>query len=144
MTETARHHEVPGRFAAGVLGVELEHSYARELEGTYAAQEPRPVADPSLVALNVDLAAELGLDVDVLGSEVGVSVLSGNRLPADATPIAQAYAGHQFGSLNPQLGDGRAVLLGEIVTSRAQIQNLLGVVIPPVIHHGPRPYYQRQ
>jgi uncharacterized protein YdiU (UPF0061 family) len=95
---------------------EFDNTFVRDLDGTYAVQQPRPVSDPSMVVLNHDLAAELGLDVAALGSDDGVQLLAGNRVPEGADPIAQAYAGHQFGSLNPQLGDGRAVLLGEIVT----------------------------
>jgi uncharacterized protein YdiU (UPF0061 family) len=95
---------------------DFDNTYARELDGMYATQEPRPVTDPALVVLNRELADELGVDGDALAAADGVAVLAGNRLPEGATPIAQAYAGHQFGSLTPQLGDGRAVILGEHVT----------------------------
>lgn len=95
---------------------EFDNTYAHQLEGAYATQVPLPVAEPSLVVLNRRLAAELGLDPDLLATPEGVEVLAGNHVPSEASPISQAYAGHQFGSLNPQLGDGRAVLLGEIVT----------------------------
>src|SRR6516162_341726 len=74
-----------------------------------------PVAAPRLVRLNADFAVNLGLDPEELASPDGVKVLAGNRVPEGATAIALAYAGHQFGHFVPQLGDGRAILLGEIV-----------------------------
>jgi len=73
------------------------------------------VAAPQLAHLNAGLAASLGLDPEALASPEGVEVLAGNRVPEGASPIALAYAGHQFGHFVPQLGDGRAILLGEIV-----------------------------
>ncbi len=94
----------------------FDNTYSRDLEQLYAPQEPVPVANPVLVALNRELAHELGLDHERLASPEGVLALAGNRIPSGAQPLAQAYAGHQFGSFNPQLGDGRAVLLGEIIT----------------------------
>ena len=80
----------------------------------YARVAPTPVRDPRLVAFNSRLAEELGFDPAVLERE-GASWFSGNRTPDDADPIAMAYAGHQFGGFVPQLGDGRAILLGERV-----------------------------
>src|SRR5690606_40614968 len=76
---------------------------------------PTPVAEPRLVVLNDALAEELGLDPDALRSEEGVAVLAGNRLPEGSDPLAQAYAGHQFGHFT-MLGDGRAILLGEQIS----------------------------
>ena len=73
------------------------------------------MAAPRLVRVNAGLAASLGLDPEELASPEGVEVLAGNRVPEGASPIALAYAGHQFGHFVPQLGDGRAILLGEIV-----------------------------
>lgn len=80
--------------------------------------QPTPTTAPRLIAVNVELARELGLDPDVLASEEGVAMLGGTRLPPEAQPIAMAYAGHQFGSFVPRLGDGRAILLGEVVGLR--------------------------
>ena len=77
--------------------------------------EPTAVSKPELVRLNEGLAGELGLDVDWLKSAEGVAMLSGNGMPEGAEPLAQAYAGHQFGGWSPQLGDGRAILLGEVL-----------------------------
>ncbi|MCK6424534.1 MAG: YdiU family protein [Burkholderiaceae bacterium] len=91
----------------------LEHSYARELPGCSVPCRPVPVAAPRLLYVNAPLAEELGLDPGPWQGEVGDALFAGNRLPDDAEPIAQAYAGHQFGGFSPQLGDGRALLLGE-------------------------------
>ena len=74
-----------------------------------------PVADPALITVNRGLAARLGLDAEWLSGPEGLAVLAGNAVPGQADPLAQAYAGHQFGGWVPQLGDGRAVLLGEVV-----------------------------
>ena len=93
----------------------FDNSYARLPEPFYARVEPMPVAAPRLLRLNRALAAELGLDPDYLAGPEGVEVLAGNRAPPGAEPLAMAYAGHQFGHFVPSLGDGRAVLLGEVV-----------------------------
>src|SRR5436853_7191028 len=94
---------------------QFDNSYATLPERFFARVPPVPVAAPILVKLNRPLAAELGLDADWLSSADGVAVLAGQTLPDAATPIATAYAGHQFGHFVPQLGDGRAVLLGEVI-----------------------------
>ncbi|MDX2166020.1 MAG: YdiU family protein [Deltaproteobacteria bacterium] len=93
----------------------FDNTYARALPGCYAPVTPATVPAPQLLQLNQALAGELGLDVARLDPEVGAAVFGGNLVPAGATPIAQAYAGHQFGGFVPQLGDGRAVLLGEVI-----------------------------
>ena len=93
----------------------FENTYARLPEHFYARLDPMPVATPRLVKLNVELARSLGLDPEALASEPGVEILAGNRVAAGAEPLAIAYAGHQFGYFVPQLGDGRANLLGEVV-----------------------------
>ena len=91
----------------------FQHSY-RALPGRfYVHVNPTPVADPRLVVLNTPLAEDLGLQPHVLECEAA-QMLSGNQLPEDADPIAMAYAGHQFGVFVPRLGDGRAILLGEL------------------------------
>jgi uncharacterized protein YdiU (UPF0061 family) len=94
---------------------ELDDDFARELPGLSVKWQPSPASDPKLLALNDGLAAELGLDPEMLRSPEGVTVLAGNDVPINATPVAMAYAGHQFGGYAPQLGDGRALLLGEVV-----------------------------
>src|SRR6266498_2356592 len=93
----------------------FENTYARLPEHFYARLDPIPVAAPRLVKLNVELARSLGLDPNVLTSTEGVEILAGNRVAEGAEPLALAYAGHQFGYFVPQLGDGRAILLGEVV-----------------------------
>ena len=97
------------------ISLNLEHSYAEQLPESYASVWPTPVRDPSLLQFNRSLARELGLDLEELTADVAPRIFSGNELPRDARPIAQAYAGHQFGSFVPQLGDGRALLLGEVI-----------------------------
>ncbi len=76
---------------------------------------PAPAAEPRLIKFNRDLAEELGLDVDGLDSPAGARVFAGSEVPSGALPLAQVYAGHQFGGFSPQLGDGRALLLGEVI-----------------------------
>ncbi|WP_018922712.1 protein adenylyltransferase SelO [Salsuginibacillus kocurii] len=96
-------------------GWNFDNSYARLPKLFFESVEPAPVQAPALVIFNHSLADELGLDTKKLASKEGVEQLAGNQLPAGAEPIAQAYAGHQFGNFT-MLGDGRAVLLGEQVT----------------------------
>ncbi|HET7526791.1 MAG TPA: protein adenylyltransferase SelO family protein, partial [Burkholderiaceae bacterium] len=93
----------------------FDNTYARQLPGSYVAWKPVAVPAPRLLFFNDALAAELGLDAEVLGGAEGAALFAGNALPDDAEPIAQAYAGHQFGGFSPQLGDGRALLLGEVI-----------------------------
>jgi len=93
----------------------FDNSYARLPERFFARLEPTPVHAPALIRLNNPLAEQLGLNPEMLSSPQGVEILAGNRLPGGAEPIAMAYAGHQFGNWVPQLGDGRAILLGEVI-----------------------------
>lgn len=95
--------------------IPFDNSYARLPSSFHARVFPTPVSAPRLIALNRELAAQLGLDPGALATPEGVEVLSGKRIPDGAEPIAMAYAGHQFGKFVPQLGDGRAILLGEVV-----------------------------
>ena len=95
----------------------FDSSYARLPDRLWAPATPTPVTAPSLLALNRPLAVEMGLDPDALASDAGIAALAGNRVPDGATPLAQAYAGHQFGGFVPTLGDGRAILLGEVKTA---------------------------
>jgi len=92
----------------------FDNSYARLPEAFYARLNPVPVEAPDLIAVNENLAQVLGLDADWLRGTEGLGMLSGNTVAPGSTPIAQAYAGHQFGGFSPQLGDGRALLLGEV------------------------------
>ena len=93
----------------------FDNTYARLPEHFFTRLPPTPVASPKLVKVNQALAETLGLDATALESSEGVQVLAGNRVPDGADPLAQVYAGHQFGGWSPQLGDGRAILLGEVV-----------------------------
>ena len=91
--------------------IPFDNSYAR-LPGTmHVGVDPTPVSAPRLIKVNGPLARELGIDPAALNADVAV----GNAIPAGASPLAQAYAGHQFGNFVPQLGDGRAILLGEVI-----------------------------
>jgi serine/tyrosine/threonine adenylyltransferase len=98
----------------------FDNSYTRLPERLFARQAPVPVALPALVALNEGLAQELGIDPASITAEV----IAGNVVPDGADPIAQLYAGHQFGNWVPQLGDGRAVLLGEVIDSHGNRRDI--------------------
>ncbi len=93
----------------------FDNTYARLPPRFFASVSPTRVRAPRIVKVNRALAGDLGLDPDELASPEGIQVLAGNAMPAGAEPIALAYAGHQFGSFVSQLGDGRAILLGEVV-----------------------------
>src|SRR6202008_2638233 len=93
----------------------FEHTYAALPANFFARVAPTPVDSPRLIKLNRALARDLGLDPALPDRPEGAEILSGKRLPAGAEPIAMAYAGHQFGHFVPQLGDGRAILLGEVI-----------------------------
>lgn len=97
----------------------FDNSYARLPEIFYKKQTPTPVREPKLIVFNDSLADSLGLDSEALKSEAGTAVLAGNHMPDGAEPLAQAYAGHQFGHFT-MLGDGRAVLLGEQITPQGE------------------------
>ena len=102
----------------------FDNTYARDLPGFAVPWQPVPVAQPSLLFFNEPLAAELGLDAVALRGPAGAAVFAGNVVPEGAEPIAQAYAGHQFGGFSPQLGDGRALLLGEVVDRAGQRRDI--------------------
>ncbi len=93
----------------------FQNTYAALPANFFARVAPTPVAAPRLVKLNRPLAVHLGLDPELLASPEGAEILAGKRVPDGADPIAMAYAGHQFGHFVPQLGDGRAILLGEVI-----------------------------
>jgi uncharacterized protein YdiU (UPF0061 family) len=97
------------------MTISFDNSYARLPERFYAKVSPTPVRAPALLAVNDSLAEVLGIDPAALRSPEGVARLAGNGLFPGSEPIALAYAGHQFGGFSPQLGDGRALLLGEVV-----------------------------
>src|SRR5687767_12031400 len=93
----------------------FDSSFVRDVSGLYQPWQAASVPAPTLVVLNTHLAAELGVDADALRAPEGVALLAGNLAAAGSQPVAQAYAGHQFGGYSPVLGDGRALLLGELV-----------------------------
>ncbi|MCG7362413.1 YdiU family protein [Roseomonas sp. ACRSG] len=105
-------------------GFVFDNSYARLPERFFARLNPTPVSAPALVRVNAALAESLGLDPAALASPDGVAILAGNSIPPGAEPIAQAYAGHQFGGFSPQLGDGRAILLGEVLGRDGQRRDI--------------------
>ncbi|MCS0669712.1 YdiU family protein [Cytobacillus firmus] len=96
-------------------GWNFDNSYSRLPQTFFSKVKPNPVQSPELVILNEPLAKSLGLNIDALTSETGIEVLAGSKVPEEAEPLAQAYAGHQFGHFN-MLGDGRAMLIGEQIT----------------------------
>ncbi len=111
----------------------FDNTFARDMEGFYTPSQPASAPAPHLLFLNQALAAELGLDVSALmgvdgadgaGGADGAALFAGNALPAGAEPLAQAYAGHQFGGFSPQLGDGRALLLGEVIDRQGQRRDI--------------------
>ncbi|MBR0692871.1 YdiU family protein [Bradyrhizobium lablabi] len=93
----------------------FQNTYSTLPANFFARVAPTPVASPRLIKLNLALAIQLGLDPDLLSTAEGTEILAGKLVPDGADPIAMAYAGHQFGHFVPQLGDGRAILLGEVV-----------------------------
>jgi uncharacterized protein YdiU (UPF0061 family) len=95
--------------------IPFDNSYVRLPDVFYAHVLPTSVSAPALIKLNSELAVHLGLDAAALATPEGAEILAGKRIPDGAEPIAMAYAGHQFGQFVPQLGDGRAILLGEVV-----------------------------
>ncbi|MEK9629693.1 MAG: YdiU family protein [Nitrospinota bacterium] len=93
----------------------FDNTYARSLEGMFSYVDAEPAVSPEWLQFNHSLAEELGLDATSLDSEAGLAIFAGNVKAEGSQPIAQAYAGHQFGGFSPQLGDGRALLLGEVI-----------------------------
>ena len=102
----------------------FNNSFVRSMEGFFSYCQAESANAPRWLQFNHALAAELELDPVALDSETGLAIFSGNAIPEGAQPIAQAYAGHQFGTFVPQLGDGRAVLLGEIKDNNGKKRDL--------------------
>ncbi|WP_337459429.1 protein adenylyltransferase SelO [Oceanicola sp. S124] len=101
----------------------FDNTFAALPEGFFLRQPPRAASAPELLAFNAPLAAELGMSGEAPPEELA-QVFSGNQLPEGADPLAQAYAGHQFGGFSPQLGDGRALLIGEVVDRTGQRRDI--------------------
>ncbi|MEW6677443.1 MAG: protein adenylyltransferase SelO [Pseudomonadota bacterium] len=102
----------------------FDNTYARDLPGFYEVCQPATVPAPVLLFFNPGLARELGSSLGEESDAALATMFSGNTLPAGAQPIAQAYSGHQFGHFNPQLGDGRALLIGEVVDIHGQRRDI--------------------
>ncbi len=120
------------------MAPQFDNSYVTLPDRFYVRQAPVPVANPALIRVNHELARLLGIDPAWLESAEGIDTIAGNRVPEGAEPIATVYAGHQFGSFNPRLGDGRAILLGEVIGTdgeRYDVQ-LKGSGITPFSRNG--------
>jgi serine/tyrosine/threonine adenylyltransferase len=115
---------VDGVSTAPLSTVTLGDQFADTLPEMALPWHAEPVPAPHLLALNEPLAAEIGLDAAWLRSSEGLRLLVGNHVPEGAAPVAQAYAGHQFGNYSPRLGDGRALLLGEVVHTDGHLRDL--------------------
>ena len=102
----------------------FDNSFAHSMEGFFSYCQAESANAPRWLQFNHALAAELGLDPVALDSETGLAIFSGNAIPEGAQPIAQAYSGHQFGGFSPQLGDGRALLLGEVIDTQQQRRDI--------------------
>jgi len=107
-----------------MIKFDFDNSYARDLEGFYVPWQGAAVPTPAIVKVNDALAQELKLDAAALKSAEGAAILAGAVAPEGATPLAQAYAGHQFGGFSPKLGDGRALLLGEVLNRHGQRRDI--------------------
>ncbi|MFK0384584.1 YdiU family protein [Agrobacterium sp. NPDC090273] len=117
--------------------MKFDNSYARLPERFSAAVLPTPVKAPQLIAFNHPLADELGLDISGLADDRLAAIFSGNTVPQGAEPLAMAYAGHQFGGFVPQLGDGRAILLGEVIDRNGKRRDI------QLKGSGPTPFSRR-
>ena len=115
----------------------FDNAYALLPGRFYASLPPKPVLAPRLIKVNEGLARELDIDPARLASDEGVAVLAGNVVPMGAKPLALAYAGHQFGNFVPQLGDGRAVLLGEVIDAHGRRRDI------QLKGSGPTPFSRR-
>lgn len=115
----------------------FDNTYARDLDGFYAPVQAAPASAPRIIRFNRELAIELGLIPGLLDSDAGAEVFAGNTVPKGAQTIALAYAGHQFGGFSPQLGDGRALLLGEIIDRQGQRRDV------QLKGSGPTPFSRR-
>ncbi len=115
----------------------FDTTYTNLPERFFTRRAADPVKEPRLLALNHALAAELGLDLDWLESDAGLAMLAGNAFPEGAATIAMVYAGHQFGHFSPQLGDGRALLLGEVIDRNGHRRDI------QLKGSGPTPYSRR-
>jgi uncharacterized protein YdiU (UPF0061 family) len=107
-----------------IAGFQFDNTYARDLEGFYVPWKGAEVPAPRMIRFNRPLAEELGLDADALDTDAGAAIFAGHQAPEGAEPLAMAYAGHQFGGFSPQLGDGRALLLGEVIDRQGRRRDI--------------------
>jgi serine/tyrosine/threonine adenylyltransferase len=107
-----------------IAPIRFDNTFARELKGFYVPQRSAVVREPRLLFLNEPLVEELGFDLTSLDDSARAALFAGNTLPDGAEPLAQAYAGHQFGGFSPQLGDGRALLLGEVIDRKGHRRDI--------------------
>ena len=114
----------PTQTSAAALDVTLSHRFADELPELALPWQAESVPDARLLLLSDAVATDLGLDPDELRTPAGLGLLTGTLLPPDARPVAQGYAGHQFGGYSPRLGDGRALLLGELTDRDGNLRDL--------------------
>lgn len=103
---------------------QFDNSYARDMAGFYVDWEGAKVPSPEMVLFNRPLAEELNLDPDLLSTPAGAAIFAGVTPPDGSSPLAQVYAGHQFGGFSPQLGDGRALLIGEVIDQQGQRRDI--------------------
>ena len=106
------------------LSIPFSNAYAQLPEQCFARVLPTPVKNPLLIAFNQPLADQLGINYSAATEQELAGVFAGNEIPAGALPLAMAYCGHQFGQLNPQLGDGRAILLGDLEDTNGQRRDI--------------------
>jgi serine/tyrosine/threonine adenylyltransferase len=116
--------QTPDTASDVALGVPLRHRFADELPELAVPWRAEDVPDPQLLLLSEQVASDLGLDPEDLRTPAGLGLLTGTLLPPDARPVAQGYAGHQFGGYSPRLGDGRALLLGELPDRGGDLRDL--------------------
>jgi uncharacterized protein YdiU (UPF0061 family) len=106
------------------MGIPFQNTYAHLPERFFSKQKPAGAPEPFLIRTNPALASELGIAPAWMESPAALATFSGNEIPEGAEPIAQAYAGHQFGGFVPQLGDGRAILLGEVIDTQGKRRDI--------------------
>ena len=106
------------------LGIDFQNTFAKDLEGLYKESSATSYPSAEVLLLNDNLALELGIDLKNLYSMNAFDIFSGNKRPVNSITLAQAYSGHQFGRFNPNLGDGRALLLGEVLNKRGELRDI--------------------
>ena len=112
--------------------IRLDNSFSTLPEIFYSKVTPQPLSNTYLVSLNENLANELGINITVFQSKEGVEVFTGNKILASSIPISAVYSGHQFGQWAGQLGDGRAILLGDLKTNKGTFEiQLKGAGLTP-------------